>query len=162
MSYWTTILLCLEITSHILSSFTSSEKNRRVFVCEDSSINISLQLLWSFQRSFYFLSFFTMEILNTPIHNELRTLIQDEPGITGEMSIRPRIQRAIDKLMNGKDRKTLPEDILLMHRIAGYNPTSPAPQIHRIYDSSLTRLSEIMNQSGLYKWESHWTDIMTK
>jgi hypothetical protein len=88
-----------------------------------------------------------MKALTTPNHIELRTLIKNEPGNTGEMSIRPRIQRAIEKLMNYTNITTLPEDILLMHRITGYDPTSPAPQIHRIYDTSLSRLSEIMKQT---------------
>ncbi len=77
------------------------------------------------------------------------------------MSIRPKIQRAIEQLLEQNNLSTIPEDILLMHRIAWYNPTSPAPQIHKIYDTSLSRLSEIMGIVRLYWGEAEWTKEMT-
>lgn len=104
------------------------------------------EIVW---RSFYFLKFLymqTVQNLDSSIHHELRYLIQQEPGNTGEMSIRPRIQRAIGKLISKNNLSKIPDDIILMHKISGYNPLSPSIQIQRVYDDSLQRLSDIMGQ----------------
>jgi len=104
------------------------------------------EIVW---RSFYFLKFLymqTVQNLDSSIHNELRYLIQQEPGNTGEMSIRPRIQRAIGKLISKNNLSKIPDDIILMYKISGYNPLSPSIQVQRIYDESLQRLSDILGQ----------------
>ncbi len=95
-----------------------------------------------------------MIALDTPAHTELANILAKLEHIPWEMSIRPRIQRAIHELLGTRKLEELPEDIQLMSKIS----SNPPGNIGGAYEKHLRRLCELCETwTNMYDGEARWS-----
>ena len=93
-----------------------------------------------------------MIALDTPAHIKLANILAKLEHLPWEMSIRPRISRAINELL--QTPRELPEDIKLMKEIS----SNPPGNIGGTYEKHLRKLCELCKTgSNMYDGEAKWS-----